>query len=201
MKKRIFQALAVCCIPLFCLYFGDRKVEQPLPQGKSSTETIAITQAAAAAPAAETTPVKEYRYIKGCPLSKELQQGIFDICERYNVSFEFVMAVIEKESKFDVSAVSDDGLSVGLMQVQEKWHSELMEELGVSDLYNPLENVEVGVAILASYFAKCDDDYFVLMKYNGGARYAYKMLKAGKVSDYALEITETAIMYELQNGI
>ena len=186
MKKRILQALAVCCIPLFCLYFGNRKVEQPLPQEKSS---------------AETTPEKQYRYIQGCPLSKELQQGIFDICERYNVSFEFVMAVIEKESKFDVNATADGCDSVGLMQVQEKWHRELMEELGVSDLYNPLENVEVGVAILASYFAECEDVYFVLMKYNGGAVYAYEMLEAGKVSDYALEITETAIMYERQNGI
>ena len=144
---------------------------------------------------------KQYRYIQGCPLSKELQRDIFDICEKYNVSFEFVMAVINRESRFDINAEGDGCESVGLMQVQEKWHSELMEELGVSDLYDPVENVEVGVALLANYFAEHEDVYFVLMKYNGGAKYAYRMTEAGKVSDYALEITETAIMYERQNGI
>lgn len=151
--------------------------------------------------APEVIEVKQYRYIQGCPLSKELQQEIFDICEKYNVSFEFVMAVINRESRFDINAEGDGCESVGLMQVQEKWHSELMEELGVTDLYDPVENVEVGVALLANYFAEHEDVYFVLMKYNGGAAYAYRMQEAGKVSDYALDITETAIMYERQNGI
>lgn len=151
--------------------------------------------------APEAIEAQQYRYIQGCPLSKELQQEIFDICEKYNVSFEFVMAVINRESRFDINAEGDGCESVGLMQVQEKWHSELMEELGVSDLYDPVQNVEVGVALLASYFEKHEDVYFVLMKYNGGAKYAYRMTEAGKVSDYALEITETAIMYERQNGI
>lgn len=144
---------------------------------------------------------KEYRYIQGCPLSLELQQGIFDICESYNISFEFVMAVIAQESSFNAAASGDNCESAGLMQIQKKWHSELMAELGVSDLYEPLQNVEVGVALLCSYFEENDNVYYVLMKYNGGHKYAKNMLKAGKVSKYALEITERAMMYEEQNGI
>lgn len=146
-------------------------------------------------------PEKQYRYIEGCPLSEELQEGIFDICERYNVSFELVMAVIERESTFKVDAVGDNGNSIGLMQIQPKWHGELMEELGVTDLSEPLQNVEVGVAILASYLEAGHEVYYVLMKYNGGAAYANRMIEAGEISDYALDVTETAYMYERENSI
>jgi len=143
---------------------------------------------------------KEYRYID-CPLSKELQQGIFDICESYNISFEFIMAIIEQESSFNIRALGDNCESKGLMQIQKKWHYELMDELGVTDLYVPLDNVKVGVALLSSYFEEDDDVYYVLMKYNGGARYANNMMKSGKVSSYAREITERSARYEEENGI
>ena len=146
-------------------------------------------------------PEKQYRYIEGCPLSEELQEGIFDICERHNISFELVMAVIERESTYNVDAVGDNGNSIGLMQIQPKWWGELMDELGVTDLSEPLQNVEVGVAILASYFEAGHEFFYVLMKYNGGAAYANRMIDAGKISEYALEVTETVYMYERQNGI
>ena len=111
------------------------------------------------------------------------------------------MAVIMQESSFRVDACGDNCESKGLMQIQEKWHSETMKELGVTDLYKPLDNVKVGVAILSDYFEENEDVYYVLMKYNGGHRYANKMMKAGKVSEYAKEITERAIRYEEENGI
>lgn len=147
-------------------------------------------------PVQEIVPEKEYRYLLDCPLSEELQEGIFDICEEYNVSFEFVMAVIMQESSFKAKALGDNGNSKGLMQIQERWHSGLMKELGVSDLYVPLDNVKVGVALLHSYFEELGDVYHVLMRYNGGEPYATNMMKAGKVSDYAREVTERAIEYE-----
>lgn len=143
----------------------------------------------------------EYRYIQDCPLSKEIQQGIFDICEEYNISFEFVMAVIAQESSFRPNILGDNGQSKGLMQIQEKWHSEIMQELGVTDLQDPLQNVRVGVALLCQYFKEDNEVYYVLMRYNGGEAYANKMLNAGKISDYAIEITERAVEYEEANGI
>jgi hypothetical protein len=144
---------------------------------------------------------KEYRYIKDCPLSNEIQEGIFDICEENNISFEFVMSVIFQESSFRPDALGDNCESKGLMQIQTKWHSELMQELGVTDLFDPLQNVKVGVALLCQYFEEIPDAYYVLMKYNGGHSYAKRMLENGKVSDYAVEITERAIAYERENGI
>lgn len=146
-------------------------------------------------------PKKEYRYVYEAPITFELQQGIFDICEENGISFEFVMAVIAQESSYRANVTGDGGYSKGLMQIQERYHGDLMEELGVTDLYDPLQNVKVGVALLRSYFEEREDVYHVLMKYNGGARYANRMMEAGKVSEYAMEITERAIEYERDNGI
>lgn len=143
----------------------------------------------------------QYRYIAECPLSEEVQREIFAICESNGVSFEFVMAVIKKESQYTPDAAGDNCKSKGLMQIQERWHGDLMQELGVTDLYDPVDNVRVGVAILANYFKDDNDPYYVLMKYNGGTAYADRMTAAGKVSDYALEIIETAEKYERENGI
>lgn len=145
-------------------------------------------------------PQPKYRCIE-CPLSEELQREIFTICESCNVSFELVMAMIKQESNFTTDAVGDSGRSVGLMQIQERWHYETMKELGVTNLYDPIENVKVGVAILQKSFLKNSEVYYVLMEYNGGTKYANNMTRAGKVSDYAKEITERAREYEKTNGI
>lgn len=181
------------------------QIEEPKEIIPEHTETIISEPQIVNVPVEEIpteVPVeKAYRYIKDCPLSEEIQQGIFDICESYNMSFEFVMAVIFKESSFRPNVSGDNGKSKGLMQIQEKWHNELMVELGVTDLLDPLENVKVGVALLSSYFEESDDVYYVLMKYNGGYAYAQKMLRDGKVSKYAKEVTERAIKYEEENGI
>ena len=167
----------------------EKEIEIP-----ESTEHVIIIQE-------QIIQKKEYRYINGCPLNLELQQGIFDICEEKGISFELVMAIIMQESSFRPKVTGDGGYSKGLMQIQERYHSDTMKELGVTDLYDPIGNVDVGVEILRGYFEELDDVYHVLMRYNGGEPYATNMMKTGKVSDYAKEITERAIKYEEENGI
>lgn len=136
-----------------------------------------------------------YKYIE-CPLDKSTQRGIYDICESYGVEFELIMAMIERESQFNASAVGDNGNSVGLMQIQERWHYGLMEELGVSDLRNPLDNVRVGTALISQYIEESGSVTYALMKYNGGAAYANRKAAAGEVSEYAAEIIETMKQYK-----
>ena len=143
----------------------------------------------------------QYRYIKNCPLSGEIQREIFEICTDANISFELVMALIEKESGFDPGCVSDEGQSVGLMQIQEKWHREVMDKLGCRDLYDPLQNVRVGVELLKRHFETYQDAAAALMAYNGGQAYAEKMLTEGKISDYAESVLEKAEEYERRNGL
>ena len=122
-------------------------------------------------------------YIAECMLSREMQQEVYNICKQQGVPYTLVMAVIKQESNFDDQAVGDGGNSVGLMQIQERWYGGLMDELGVNSLYLPLDSVKVGAAILKGYFEESNNTYYVLMKYNGGAAYANRMIETGKVSD------------------
>lgn len=115
------------------------------------------------------------------------------MCEKANIAPALVIAIIERESNYDPLEVGDNGNSLGLMQIQPKWHQWRADELGCLDWYNPYDNVTVGIDILADLFAKHGDDvYMVLMAYNGGNSYAYRMADKGKVSDYAIEVDARA---------
>ena len=135
----------------------------------------------------KSLPISEFQAftpLEDVPLDAELQEFIFGVAEDYGLEGELVMSIIGQESNFSHCIVGDDGESKGLMQVQEKWHTERMERLKVDDLYDPYENVIVGVDYLAELLAKGDLEW-ALMAYNGGEAYADEMTKQGVVSEYA----------------
>lgn len=107
------------------------------------------------------------------PLSDDLQLFIADLCEEHHMEPEIVLGVIEHESDFNASAVGDNGNSLGLMQIQPRWHKERMERLGCDDLLDPYQNVTVGVDILAELLDAYQDTERALIVYNAGAAGAY----------------------------
>lgn len=133
------------------------------------------------------------------PLSQELQNHIFAECEKYSISPALVIAMIERESAYNGQAVCPDGSSVGLMQIQERWHRDRMERLGCTDLYDEKQNITVGIDYLHELFLMDSDVYWVLMAYNGGFSYANKRMESGNYSNYAIEVTKRA--YELERGL
>ncbi len=77
------------------------------------------------------------------PNQETLIQYVEEISEMYCFLPEYVEAIIEKESNWDVDAESACG-AIGLMQIMPKWHEERMQRLGVDDLtdaYSP-ERIE-----------------------------------------------------------
>ena len=135
----------------------------------------------------------------GVPLDGELQMYIIEACNRANISPALVFAIIEKESNYDVLAVGDGGDSLGIMQIQPKWHQWRMEAVGGRDWLNPYDNIAVGIHILTDLFETYGDDvYMVLMAYNGGRSYAEKMEQKGEISNYAKEVSVRA--EELDQG-
>ena len=144
----------------------------------------------------EKTQALQYRYIKDCPLPKKVQREIFHICEDAALSFELVMSLIYEESGWDPGCISDNGESVGLMQIQKRWHAELMDKTGCTDLTDPIQNVRVGTALLKRHFRTYQDPAWALMAYNGGQAYADRMIKAKKTSAYAERILRRASRYE-----
>ena len=133
------------------------------------------------------------------PLDESLQTFIVRSCEVRHIDAAVVMAMIEKESSYDASAVGDSGNSLGLMQIQPRWHGERMTELGCEDLMNPYQNVAVGIDILATLSETGKPIEWVLMAYNGGVSYANKKEASGEVSSYATEVLQ--ISNRLKEGV
>jgi len=122
------------------------------------------------------------------PMSEELQSYIFKLCENIGIKPEIVIAMIDRESKFDSDIIGDNGRAFGLMQIHPRWHSERMEELGCTDLLNPFDNVTVGIDILGELLETGGSIEWVLMAYNGGEGYADSLVAEGRVSDYVKDV-------------
>lgn len=125
-------------------------------------------------------------------LSKDVQKYIFELCGKKNIDPATVIAMIERESNYDETAIGDNGDSLGLMQIQPRWNRERMEKLNCHDLLDPYQNVTVGVDYLSELLSYDNSLEWVLMAYNGGYAYANEKMNEGIVSDYALTILSTS---------
>ena len=119
------------------------------------------------------------------PLSQELQIWLIDYCKDIHINPYMIMAMCEKESQYNANAVGDSGRSLGIMQIQPKWHEWRMDKLGCTDLMDARQNMMVGIDILIDLYNKCNDTAWVLMAYNGGSAYANRNYNAGNISEYA----------------
>lgn len=130
------------------------------------------------------------------PMSTELQDEMFALCEEYGVSPELVLAVIETESGFNPAAVSKTG-DYGLMQINKGNHKWLSEKLGVNDFLDATQNMKCGIYMLAFSLNSADGDYTrALMVYNFGLSGARRAWKNGKTSTaYTDKVLENMTKY------
>lgn len=129
---------------------------------------------------AQVEEVKTPKTILGVDLEEHIEYE----CGKRGLDPFLVYSVIEVESDFNKDCISDMGESVGLMQVQEKWHKDRMKKLGVTNLLDPYENTLVGIDLLDELI----DKYGIeggLSVYNtgrpdGNPKYKTKVLKIYK---------------------
>lgn len=138
----------------------------------------------------EPTEAIETIQLFDIPLEDDLQTYIFEQAEERGVDPAIVIAIIKRESNFDILAVGDEGNSLGLMQIQPRWSVDRMEELECDNLLDPYQNVKVGIDILADLIEEKETLEWVLMAYNGGNAYADRLAKEGRVSEYAKKVIE-----------
>lgn len=124
------------------------------------------------------------------PLSDEMQDYIFDICDSYNVDPELIVSMIFHESSFrsGVIGTNDSGYSYGLMQIMPRWNQDRMDRLECQDLLDPYQNVLVGTDLIAEYIEMGNGIEWALMAYNGGLSYANRRASEGVVSSYATRV-------------
>ena len=125
--------------------------------------------------AGTTEPDKQYYDI---PLSRELQDYIFSITEQYSVPAEVVIAIIERESDYRPHVTGLAG-EQGLMQIHPINHEWLSEELGITDYYDPEQNILAGTYLLSRLFNKYDTATEALMCYNCGETGAKRLWAKG----------------------
>lgn len=120
-------------------------------------------------------------------ISEEIQGYCVEIGERYGVCPELLMAMIEKESSGRPTA--ENRGCCGLMQISTKWHSDRMERLGVTDIYDSYGNILVGTDYLMELAEEYGDIGVVLMYYNGDSRaddFARGECELSKYADWIL---------------
>lgn len=84
-------------------------------------------------------------YLEAVNLAPEIQDRIWSVCREDPKLFCLVMAIANKESRFDADAIGDNGDSLGLMQIQPRWNQERINRLGVTDLMDPVQSAMVAV--------------------------------------------------------
>lgn len=113
------------------------------------------------------------------PLDGDTQALLHAACDESGVPYALALAVIAQETGFR-NVTGDDGASCGYMQIQEQWHRDRMERLGVTDLTDPFGNFRVGCDYLAELMGRYSLEE-ALTAYNSGrpgkSRYASAVLE------------------------
>lgn len=91
---------------------------------------------------------------------------IEETAESYGISPKLVKAIIKVESGGDTNAIGDNGDSLGLMQIQPRYHAQRLKE-GES-LLDPKVNVRIGCEILSEIMTKYGTLDEALTVYNAG---------------------------------
>ena len=123
----------------------------------SSDETVTGTLSSDAIPAAQSG--------EGLECSAELDAIFNEAAEKYGVDAKFLKSIAKCESDFDANCVSHSG-ATGIMQLMPATAA----ELGVSDSYDPYQNIMGGAQYISELLDKYNGDTsLALAAYNAGS--------------------------------
>ena len=177
---------------LILIALAGRSRAEPQAEVRQEQETTTEQPTAIVEEVVPETVAEPTYKLCDIPLSQELQIWLIEYCKDIHINPYMIMAMCEQESQYNANAVGDSGRSLGIMQIQPKWHELKMDKLGCTDLMDARQNMMVGIDILMDLYSKCNDTAWVLMAYNGGEAYANRNYNAGNISEYARYIMTRA---------
>ena len=101
------------------------------------------------------------------PLSYELQQVVIDNCEEYGLDPKIILGIMDVESDFRLKI--DNGICYGIMQIHKGNQNWVKKNCGVTDIYEPAQNIRAGCWILSKGLELYGDIEKALVWYNTGA--------------------------------
>ena len=154
--------------------------------GADLLEHIDVPPAPTATPEPTPEATTAVKLLESVPLDAETQAAILELCGGDRDTFCAIMAIAWVESRFDTDAVGDNGVSIGMMQVNTRWHTGRMEALGVTDLTDPVQCAAVALDYLRElsegYGFGWITDHDLYMAYNMGPGNARIAIDSGTAS-------------------
>lgn len=143
---------------------------------------------------------EEYQKTGG-ELPEEVQRYIYDLCKEEGVRYALILAMIEKESGYKQDRIGDGGESVGYMQVMQKWHEQEMDEIGITNLNDPYENIRFGVCYMKKLINRYGTIQDALTVYNYGENGANEYLWSNGIYVYAYNTEIIQRMKEIEEEL
>lgn len=179
----------------------------------SPAQIVTLEYSSYITPQPSTTPetTAPAPLLASIPLDIETQRTIYEMCGEDPALFCTVMAIAQKETRFNTEAVGDAGKSIGMMQIHTYWQRDRIERLGITDLTDPTQNAEVAIDFLwwlAYHLAPEHPDSVlgtgaIFMTYNCGLQGAFDLWDEGITeTSYSLDCVAyyEAFMAELGVG-
>ncbi len=198
MARNISALCLIIMIIVSCMGFGILTLAEPSADHIESAQVYDVETAEppTVIPAKTVKPQKIKKkpaYFTDIKDGKITISSLKSICKyvgkRYDIDPELLQAIAFVESDYEVNY---DGISgdKGLCQIVERFHTERMEKLNVTDIYDPYSNILLCADFLAELkVSKYGGDiYFVLMAYNMGLNGATRHYKDGTISKYVYKV-------------
>ena len=132
----------------------------------------------------------EYLSANGVEVPEEIKAICEEVGKEYNLCPELLEAICWKESWFKTEITNASGTCFGLMQIHRGSHRKRMERLGVTDLYDPEQNIRTGADYLSELFAKYGDMATALESYNGDSGAASDTTRTSSYAQKILNVSQ-----------
>lgn len=127
----------------------------------------------------------------------EIQALCDEYGSMYDICPELLEAIIYRESRY--TADIENGPCKGLMQLNEPYYKDRMEQFGITDIKDPESNIHLGADYLAELFEEYKDPAVVLGVYHGEKNAQAKALN-NQLSNYTKSILKKSEELERLHG-